>query len=113
LSATRWRRSIFRVETWPRLLLTGVGVLSQRTWTFPDRENRKERFSSKRAVDSQRRDGDFAWDRVDDNKPLVYCTLGSSAALQFPARASQFFQMFMDAMAQRPALQGVVTIGNY
>jgi MGT family glycosyltransferase len=32
---------------------------------------------------------------------------------KFPARAAKFFQMFIDAIAERPDLQGVVTIGNY
>jgi MGT family glycosyltransferase len=65
------------------------------------------------SVDVERRDAEFPWERLDENKPLVYCTLGTVVPFKAPARCAQFFQTFMDAMAQRPALQGVVTISNY
>ena len=102
----------FRVETWPRLLLPEL-VFFPEELDFPRSRKPEGAFFIEAAVDSQRRDGDFAWERLDDHKPLVYCTLGSLLPFKFPSRASQFFQMFMDAMAQRPALQGVVTIGNH
>ncbi len=102
----------FRVETWPRLLLPEL-VFFPEQLDFPRPRKPEGAFFIEAAVDVERRDGDFAWDRVDEDKPLVYCTLGSLLPWKFPDRASGFFQMFMDAMAQRPALQGVVTIGNY
>ncbi|HJP95201.1 MAG TPA: glycosyltransferase [Pyrinomonadaceae bacterium] len=102
----------FRVETWPRLLLPEL-VFFPKELDFPRPRKPEGAFFIEASVDVERRDGDFSWDRIDANKPLVYCTLGSVLPFKFPARAAQFFQMFMDAMAQRPALQGVVTIGNY
>jgi MGT family glycosyltransferase len=65
------------------------------------------------SVDLERNDGDFPWDQIDFNKPLVYCTLGTVVPSTASAELAQFFQMFMDAMAQRPDLQGFVTISNY
>jgi MGT family glycosyltransferase len=103
----------FRVETWPRLLLLPELVFFPKDLDFPRSRTPEGVFFIEGAVDIDRRDGDFPWQQLDDTKPLVYCTLGSLLPFKFPARASQFFQMFMDAMAQRPALQGVVTIGNY
>lgn len=102
----------FRVETWPRLLLPEL-IFFPKELDFPRLRKPEGAFFIEGSVDIERRDGDFSWDRLADDKPLVYCTLGSLLPFKFPARASQFFQMFMDAMAQRPALQGVVTIGNY
>jgi UDP:flavonoid glycosyltransferase YjiC (YdhE family) len=102
----------FRVETWPRLLLPEL-VFFPEPLDFPRPRKPEGAFFIEASVDVDRRDGDFPWDRVDEDKPLVYCTLGSLLPFKFPARASRFFQMFMDAMAQRPALQGVVTVGNY
>ena len=102
----------FRVETWPRLLLTEF-VFFPEQLDFPRPRKPEGAFFIESAVDIERRDGDFPWDRVDEHKPLIYCTLGSLLPFKFPARSSQFFQMFMDAMAQRPAWQGVVTVGNY
>jgi MGT family glycosyltransferase len=102
----------FRVETWPRLLLPEL-VFFPKELDFPRSRKPEGAFFIEALVDIERRDGDFPWDRIDDGKPLVYCTLGSVLPFKFPARASGFFQMFMDAMAQRPELQGVVTIGNH
>ena len=102
----------FRVETWPRLLLPEL-VFFPEQLDFPRPRKPEGAYFIEASVDIERRDGDFAWDRLDQDKPLVYCTLGSILPFKFPARASLFFQTFMDAMAQRPALQGVVTVGNY
>jgi MGT family glycosyltransferase len=102
----------FRVETWPRLLLPEL-VFFPEELDFP--RGRKPEGASfiEASVDTQRRDSDFPWERLDGDKPLVYCTLGSLLPFKFPARAARFFQTFMDAMARRPSLQGVVTIGHY
>jgi MGT family glycosyltransferase len=102
----------FRVETWPRLLLPEL-VFFPKELDFPRSRKPEGAFFIEALVDIERRDGDFPWDRIDDGKPLVYCTLGSVLPFKFPARASGFFQMFIDAMAQRPELQGVVTVGNH
>ena len=102
----------FRVETWPRLLLPEL-VFFPKELDFPRSRTPEGATFIEGAVDVERRDGDFPWDQLDDSKPLVYCTLGSLLPFKYPARASQFFQTFMDAMAQRPALQGVVTVGNH
>jgi zeaxanthin glucosyltransferase len=102
----------FRVETWPRLLLPEL-VFFPEELDFPRARKPEGAFFIEASVDIERRDGDFPWDRIDEDQPLVYCTLGSLLPFKFPARASRFFQMFMDAMAQRPALQGAVAIGNH
>ena len=85
----------FRVETWPRLRLPEL-VFFPKELDFPRTRKPEGAFFIEAAVDIQRRDGDFPWERMDDNKPLVYCTLGSVLPFKFPARAAQFFQMFMD-----------------
>jgi len=102
----------FRVETWPRLLLPEL-VFFPKELDFPRSRGPEEAFFIEASVDLERKDGAFAWDQIEQDKPLVYCTLGSVVTFKFPARAARFFQMFMDAMAQRPALQGAVAIGNY
>jgi UDP:flavonoid glycosyltransferase YjiC (YdhE family) len=102
----------FRVETWPRLLLPEL-VFFPEELDFPRALRPEGAFFIEASVDTRRRDGDFPWERLDDGKPLIYCTLGSLMPFKAPARAARFFQMFMAALARRPALQGVVTIGNY
>src|SRR5689334_4758901 len=102
----------FRVETWPRLLMPEL-VFFPEELDFPRSRRPEGAFFIEASVDTERSDGDFPWDRLDEDKPLVYCTLGTVVPFKAPARVAEFFQMFMDAMAQRPALQGVVTISNY
>jgi zeaxanthin glucosyltransferase len=102
----------FRVETWPRLLLPEL-VFFPEELDFPRARKPEDAFFIEAAVDTERRDGDLPWDRLEEDKPLVYCTLGTVVPFKAPARVAEFFQMFMDAMAQRLALQGVVTISNY
>ena len=102
----------FRVETWPRLLLPEL-VFFPRELDFPRTRTPEGAVFIEASVDVERKDGDFPWNRLDEDKPLVYCTLGTVVPFKAPSRCAQFFQMFMDAMAQRPALQGVVAISNY
>jgi zeaxanthin glucosyltransferase len=102
----------FRVETWPRLLLPEL-VFFPEELDFPRTRKPEGAFFIEASVDIERNDCDFPWDRLDGDKPLVYCTLGTVLPFKSPPRCARFFQMFMDAMAQRPALQGVVTISNY
>jgi zeaxanthin glucosyltransferase len=103
----------FRVETWPRLLLPPELVFFPKELDFPRTRKPEEAIFVEASVDLERRDADFPWERLDEDKPLVYCTLGTVVPFKAPSRCAQFFQMFMDALAQRPALQGVVTISNY
>jgi zeaxanthin glucosyltransferase len=102
----------FRVETWPRLLLPEL-VFFPKDLDFPRARKPEGATFIEASVDLERRDADFPWSQLDEDKPLVYCTLGTVLPFKSPSRCAQFFQMFMDAMAQRPALQGVVTISNY
>src|SRR5205085_5962554 len=80
----------FRVETWPRLLLPEL-VFFPEELNFPRARRPEGAFFIEASVDTQRRDSDFPWERLDDDKPLVYCTLGSLLPFKFPSRASQFF----------------------
>jgi zeaxanthin glucosyltransferase len=102
----------FRVETWPRLLLPEL-VFFPKELDFPRTRTPEEAIFIEASVDRERKDGDFPWERLDDDKPLVYCTLGTVVTFKAPSQCAQFFQVFMDAMAQRPLLQAVVTISSY
>lgn len=106
------RKIDFRVETWPRLLLPEL-IFFPKELDFPRAHRPAGAFFVEASVDTQRKDGNFPWAELAQDKPLIYCTLGSLLPFKFPARAAGFFQTFMDAMAQRPTLQGVVTIGHH
>src|SRR6185503_11846744 len=79
----------FRVETWPRLLLPEL-VFFPKELDFPRSRKPEGAFFIEASVDMQRKDGGFPWDRLDDNKSLVYCTLGSLLPFKFASRAARF-----------------------
>lgn len=54
---------------------------------------------------------DFPWDKVSPDKPLVYCALGTLSHRFREARS--FLQTVISAVAARPDLQLVVSIGNH
>jgi MGT family glycosyltransferase len=102
----------FKVETWPRLSLPEL-VLCPQDFDFPRTRALKNTYFVEASIDAERRDCDFPWHLLSDEKPLVYCTVGTLATFKYPRQSSHIFQMFMDALAEHPAWQGVVTIGHY
>jgi UDP:flavonoid glycosyltransferase YjiC (YdhE family) len=62
-------------------------------------------------VDLERRaDDPFPWDRVEADKRIVFCTLGSRPN-KYPNRVA-FYQSAIDAVASRPGLQLIAAIGS-
>ncbi|HEX9254552.1 MAG TPA: glycosyltransferase [Candidatus Angelobacter sp.] len=102
----------FSVETWPRLLLTEL-VFCPKDLDFPRRKIPEGAFFVEASIDVQRKDDSFPWSRLDERRPTVFCALGSLLTTKAAPQASRFFQMFLDAIRERPALQAVVAIGSY
>jgi zeaxanthin glucosyltransferase len=102
----------FSVETWPRLLLPEL-IFCPEELDFPRRKIPEGAFFVEASIDLQRKDDSFPWSRLDERQPLVFCALGSLVTTKAAPRASRFFQMFLDAIRERPALQAVVAIGSY
>ena len=102
----------FAVETWPRLLLPEL-VFCPQEFDFPRRKVPEGAFFVEASIDLQRKDDSFPWTRLNERRPLVFCALGSLLTTKAAPRAARFFQMFLDAIKARPALQAVVAIGSY
>ncbi len=102
----------FRVETWPRLLLPEL-VFCPKVFDFPRMKNPEGASFVEASIDTQRSDTDFPWNKIKNDKPLIYCTLGTVATVSHPQRAGAFFRMFMDMMTKTPDLQAVVVLGNH
>jgi len=102
----------FAVETWPRLRLPEL-VFCPKELDFPRRKNPEGAFFVEASIDLQRKDDSFAWSRLDERRPIVFCALGSLLTTKAAPQASRFFQMFLDAVRERPVLQAVVAIGSY
>lgn len=102
----------FRVETWPRLLLPEL-VFCPKEFDFPRSRTPEGAFFVEPSIDQERKDCDFQWSWLQQDKPLVLCALGSLLTTKAAPQAAKFFQMFLDAIGQRPYLQAVVVIGPY
>jgi MGT family glycosyltransferase len=102
----------FSVETWPRLLLPEL-VFCPKELDFPRRKIPEGAFFVEASIDLQRKDDSFPWSRLDERRSIVFCALGSLLTTKAAPQASRFFQMFLDAIRDRPALQAVVAIGSY
>jgi MGT family glycosyltransferase len=102
----------YRVETWPRLLLPEL-VFCPKHFDFPRALRPEGAIFVEASVDTARKDSGRAWSYKLDDRPLVYCSLGSVATIKYASRAAKFFQTVMDAIGHRPSLQAVVAVGNY
>lgn len=72
---------------------------------FPEARNRPNVHYADAAIDVERNEPAFPWDKLDATKQLVYCSLGSVAFSQ------AFFQHVIDAVAREPGWQLVMNVG--
>lgn len=86
-------------------------MLCPQEFDFPNRQWGKRRLQYLEAsVDLQRKEPPFAWDKFDD-RLFIYCSLGSQSHLYKESR--NFFQTAIDAMANRPDWQMLLSVGNH
>ncbi|MBV8678115.1 MAG: hypothetical protein JO355_13215, partial [Planctomycetaceae bacterium] len=64
------------------------------------------------AVDDERPQEPFPWERLDPSRPLVYCSVGTLLYLRLD-RQRAFLQAVIDALAARPNLQLALATGGY
>lgn len=112
-SSVRRIRSLGGVLHWgeygPRVIAPEL-VVSPRELDYPQLLASNDRTYIGACVDVVRGDGDFDWQGVDAQKPLVYCSLGTYSA-SYP-HARKLFSSVIGALKLRPDLQGIVQIGN-
>jgi zeaxanthin glucosyltransferase len=100
----------FTGESWPRLHLPNL-VFCPPEFDFPRLRLPAGAVFVEPSVDTERRDPAFPWERLQNNRPLIYCALGSVAPSKYVRPITTFFQAFLDAMAERPHWQAVVATG--
>jgi len=105
------RKIDFSVETWPRPLLPEL-VFCPPEFDFPRRKTPACAFFVEASIDLERTETAFPWSRLQEGKPIILCALGSLITVRAASKAARLFQMFLDAMSQRPSLQAVVAIGS-
>jgi zeaxanthin glucosyltransferase len=102
----------FSVETWPRPLLPEL-VFCPPEFDFPRRKMPHGALFVEASIDLERPESAFPWSWLAEDKPIVLCALGSLVAVRAAPKVSGFFQMFLDAIRQRPSIQAVVAIGPH
>ena len=101
----------FDIAPWPRLSFPEL-IFIPECFDFPRATPIEGAFYVEPSVDIERRDKDFPWEKL-DGRPLIYCSLGSIVTFKYLVPAKRFFQVLLDALEQRPDLQGAVAIGHY
>jgi zeaxanthin glucosyltransferase len=96
-------------EYGPRLIGPEL-VVAPKELDFPQLVASNERTYIGACVDVARSDGEFDWSDIDQSKLLVYCSLGTYSSA-YP-HAYKLFSSVIDALKQRPDLQGIVQIGD-
>ena len=87
-----------------------VLILCPKELDIPHSNRRSGRYYVEACVDPERKDLDpFPWDKVDDTKRLIYCSLGSQCHQYRQSRS--FFRTTIDAMRGNPEWQLILTIG--
>lgn len=96
-------------EIGPRLRLPEI-MLSPRSFQFEGAPEDGRKYLGE-FVDLERREEPLPSGAIDTTKPLVYCSLGSSAT--FYPHSKRFFLAVLEAAKLRPDWQFVVHLGNY
>ena len=87
-------------------------ILCPQELDFPHTKKRGECYYIEPSIDLERKEmAQFAWDWLDESKPLIYCSLGSVAYLY--DHAQDLFRAAISAMEQRPDQQLVVALGPH
>jgi MGT family glycosyltransferase len=84
-------------------------VLCCREFDFPDA--RVNRLYLGHGIDLDRVEGDFPWDRIGDDRQLVYVSLGTHAA-RYPRRTLPLLKAVVEAARGMPSLQFVIVLGK-
>lgn len=73
--------------------------------------NNRTRYYIEPSVALERNEPPFSWGRIDNDRPLIYCSLGSQS--RFFEEGRNFLQVAIDALAARQDWQMVLSIGNH
>jgi zeaxanthin glucosyltransferase len=71
----------------------------------------RTRYHIEPSVDLEREEPDFFWGNIDDDRPLIYCSLGSQSSVAKDER-KKLLQAVLGAMAVRQDCRMVLSIGT-
>lgn len=86
-------------------------VLCPKEFDDPDVPSRPGWYHAEASIALERQEpGDFPWDRLDEGRPLIFCTLGSH--WEDYKESEAFFRNVLEAMRQKPDWQLLLALGN-
>jgi UDP:flavonoid glycosyltransferase YjiC (YdhE family) len=88
-----------------------VLVFCPREFDFPSKERRNGEYHIEASVDFQRKELPFLWSELDENRPLIYCSLGSQTQTYKHCRS--LFMSVIEAMRTKRDHQLVLASGAY
>lgn len=86
-------------------------ILAPPEFDFPRANTRKHSHYVEASIDQRRTEVGFPWHRLGNDKPLIYCSLGSQSHLIDGSLA--FLQTVTDAVSPRRDWQLVLSAGNH
>ncbi len=101
--------SFFNDMSGPLLKLPEL-VLFPKRFDFPG-VRKAGRYYAEAAIDLDREQASFPWEKVDESQPIVYAALGTLPLLA-KADYENFFRIVIDASLKWPAWNWVLSIGN-
>ena len=89
-----------------------VLVLCPEEFDFRNGQRKRNRYYIEPSVDLQRKElGDFPWQSLDPDKPLIYCSVGCQPHLY--SQSSSFYRAVIEAMRAKPDWQLVLAVGRH
>jgi zeaxanthin glucosyltransferase len=84
-------------------------VMCPSEFNFKLDKNRQGRYFCGHSIDTQRKEIDFSWDELDDDLPIIYCSLGTHVAEY--KYSDRFFKHLLKLAQSKPKLQFIVSMG--
>jgi UDP:flavonoid glycosyltransferase YjiC (YdhE family) len=86
-------------------------ILCPQAFDFPGTVRKADSHYVESSIDLRREEPPLEWSQLDPQKPLVYCSFGSQSHL-LPG-SERFFRVVLEALAERPEWQLLLTVGSY
>ena len=87
-------------------------ILCPQEFDFPGTKRKANSYYVEASINLLRREVDFPWDRISDDKPLAYCSFGTQSHLVSNDERFRFMETLISVMAQKQNWQLVLDIGR-
>jgi UDP:flavonoid glycosyltransferase YjiC (YdhE family) len=85
--------------------------LCPKEFDFPRQRDKEQHYYVESSIDLKRKESDFCWDRILEDKKLIYCSFGTQSFLY--EEGKQVLQTIMNGVASQDDYQMVMSIGSH